>query len=96
MRSKEDLIAQLRDCTQTQIDDFFEHHSRELLGSNEEPRSIQVSLKVEIAKKVHLEQQIEREKHKLKEIHNIPDYTDVQREEIRKHIAKLNDNLSVR
>ena len=47
-------------------------------------------------KKVQFEKQIEQEKHKLADIHNIPDYMDVQREEIKKHITDLNDDLKTR
>ena len=43
-----------------------------------------------------LEQHTERKKRKLEEIRNIQDYMDVQREEIRKRITELNDDLKVR
>ena len=68
----------------------------ELLGLHKQLRSIRGSLKVDVVKKVELQQCIEQEKHKLMEVHNILDYTDVQQEEIKKQIAKLNDDLKTR
>ena len=46
----EDLISQINE--QTQTDDLFEHPLRELLGLDEQLRSIRGSLKVEIAKRL--------------------------------------------
>ena len=66
----------------------------ELLGLEKQLRSIRGSLKVEVAKKVQLEERIKKEKRKLKEIRDNPEYNDGIREDIRKIIAKLNDNLS--
>ena len=51
---------------------------------------------MEVAKKVQFEKRIEQEKRKLADIHNIPDYMDVQQEEIKKHITDLNDDLKTR
>ena len=60
-KSTEDLIFQINN--QSQTDDLFKHPSRELLGL--ELRSIQGSLKVEVAKKVQLEERIAKEHRKL-------------------------------
>ena len=51
---------------------------------------------MDVAKKVQLEKHIEQEKHKLEEIRHNPEYGEGILEEIRKRIAKLNDDLSVR
>ena len=67
-RSTEDLIAQLRDHTQTQADDFFKHPLKELLGCDEELRNIRGSLNVEMVRKVELQPCIGKEKHELEEI----------------------------
>ena len=68
----------------------------ELLGLDKQLRSIRGSLKVEMAEKVKLEERIKKEKCKLEEIRGNPEYDDRIREDIRKRIAKLSDNLSVR
>ena len=60
------------------------------------PGSIKNSLKVEVVKKVELQQRVEKEKCKLVEIRGNPEYDDGIREDIRKQITKLNDDLSVR
>ena len=49
-----------------------------------------------VSKKLDLKEKIVEEKGKLAEIENHPDYTDVQRKEIRNRIAKLNDELKAR
>ena len=59
-KSREDLIFQINN--QSQTDELFEHPLRKLLGLDKQLRSIQGSLKVELAKKLELE-----EHHKLKE-----------------------------
>ena len=94
VKSTEDLISQINE--QTQTDDLFEHHLRELLGLDKQLRSIRGSLKVEIAKKVELDGHIEMEKIKLGEIQDDPRYTKKQREELIKRLDKLNDELKVR
>ena len=48
-KSKEDLIYQINE--QTQTEDLLEHPLRELLGLDKQLRSIRGSLKVEVAKK---------------------------------------------
>ena len=68
----------------------------ELLGLDKQLRSIRGSLKVEVAEKVKLEERIKKEKHKLQDIRDNPEYDDRIREDIRKRIAKLSDNLSIR
>ena len=45
-----DIISQIKDV-QTDTDDLFEHHLRELLDLDKQLRSIRSSLKVEVAKK---------------------------------------------
>ena len=52
-----DIISQIKDV-QTETDDLFEHPLRGLLGLDTQLRSIQGSLKVEVAKKVPLEEHI--------------------------------------
>ena len=52
-KSMEDLISNLND-QQSQTDELFEHPLRELLGLDKQLRSIQGSLKVEVAKKLEL------------------------------------------
>ena len=47
-------------------------------------------------KKFQLEECIKKEKHKLEEIQDNPEYEDGIREDIRRRIAKLNDDLSAR
>ena len=89
-RSTENFIAQLEDKPSEDL------RMRELLGLDKQLRSIRSSLKVEMATKFQLEECKEQEKCKLEEIRNIPDYTDVQLEEIKKHITRLNEELSVR
>ena len=61
----------------------------ELIGLDEQLRSM------EVVKKVQLEERIEKEKHKLKEIRDNPEHDDEIREDIRHRIDKLNDDLSV-
>ena len=56
VKSAEDLILQL-----TQTDDLLEYPLRELLGLDKQLRSIQGSLKVEVAKNIQLEEHIKKE-----------------------------------
>ena len=65
MKSTEDLIYQINE--QTQTDDLLENPLRELLGLDKQLRTIQGSLKVEVAKTVQLEEHIAKERRKLKE-----------------------------
>ena len=67
----------------------------ELLGLDEQLRSIRGSLRVKVAKKVQLEEGIKKEKCKFKEIQNNPEYNDGTGEDIGKRISKLNDDLTV-
>ena len=89
------ISSQIKDV-QTDTEDLFEHPLRELLGLDKQLRTIRGSLKVEVAKKVELEEHIEMEKIKLGEIQDDPRYTKKQREELRKRLDKLNDELKVR
>ena len=89
------IISQIKDV-QTNTEDLFEHPLRELLGLDKQLRTIRGSLKVEVAKKVELEGHREMEKIKLGEIQDHPRYTKKQREELRKRLDKLNDELKVR
>ena len=89
------IISQIKDV-QTNTEDLFEHPLPELLGLDKQLRTIRGSLKVEVAKKVELEGHIEMEKIKLGEIQDDPRYTKKQREELRKRLDKLNDQLKVR
>ena len=91
-----DIISQIKDV-QTDTDDLFEHPLRELLGLDEQLRSIRGSLKVEVAKKVQLEEHITKEHRKLEEFREYPGvYDDAMREDITKRIEALNDELSTR
>ena len=69
---------------------------RGLLDLEKQLRSITYSLKVEGGEKVQLDERIKKEKRKLEEIRDNPEYDDGIREDIRKRIAKLNNDLSVR
>ena len=89
------IISQIKDV-QTDTEDLFEHPLRELLGLDEQLRSIRGSLNVKVAKKVQLDGHIEMEKIKLGEIEDDPRYTKKQHEELRKRLDKLNDELKVR
>ena len=89
------IISQIK-AVQTGAEDLFEHPLHELLGLDKQLRTIRGSLKVEVAKKVELEGHIEMEKIKLGEIQDDPRYTKKQREELRKRLDKLNDELKVR
>ena len=66
VKSTEDLIFQIKDA-QTDTDELFEHPLRELLGLNTQLRTIQGSLKVEVAKKLELEECTTKERRKLEE-----------------------------
>ena len=72
----------------------------ELLGLDKQLRSIRGSINVEMAKKVQLKERIEMEKLNLRqrkmEIWDNPEYDDGIREDIRKQIPQLNDDLKVR
>ena len=89
------IISEIKDI-QTDTEDLFEHPLCELLGLDKQLRTIQGSLKVEVAKKVELEGHIEMEKIKLGEIQDDPRYTKKQSEELRKRLDKLNDEFKVR
>ena len=79
-----DIISQIKDV-QTDTDDLFEHPLRELLGLDKQLRSIQGSLKVEVAKKVELEEHIAKEHCKLEEFREYPRvYDDAMKEDITK------------
>ena len=60
------IISHIKDV-QTDTDDLFEHPLQELLGLDNQLRSIRDSLKVEVAKKVQLEERIAKEHRKLEE-----------------------------
>ena len=90
-RSTEDLITQFDDPP----GDSLGLPLHELLGLDNELRTIRGSLKVEMAKKVQLEDCIEREKHKLSEIRDNPEYDNGIRD-IRNMIGRLNNKLKVR
>ena len=91
-----DIISQIKDV-QTDTDDLFEHPLRELLGLDEQLRSIRGSLKVEVVKKVQLEEHIAKEHREVEEFREYPRvYDDAMREDITKQIDDLNDELKVR
>ena len=71
--STEDIISQIKDV-QTDTDELFEHPLRELLGLDKQLKTIQDSLKVEVAKKVELEECIPKERRKLEDFENIPEF----------------------
>ena len=78
------IISQIKDI-QTDTEDLFKHHLRELLGLDKQLRSIRGSLKVEVAKKVELEEYIDKERRKLKEFREYPgEYDDAMEEDIAK------------
>ena len=91
-----DLISQVKDI-QADMDELFEHPSRELLGLDKQLRSIRGSLKVEVVEKVELEERIAKECHKLEEFREYPGvYNDAMKEDITKRIDDLNEDLQVR
>ena len=95
-KSMEDFISQMKN-DQSQTDDLFEYPLREQLGLEKQLRSIRRSLKVKVAKKVQLEENIEKEHRKLEEFREyLGVYDDAMREDIKKRIDKLNDELKVR
>ena len=65
-KSMEDLIFQIKDV-QSQTDELFKHPLCKLLGLDTQLRTIQGSLKVEVAKKIELEECIAKEHCKLEE-----------------------------
>ena len=90
------IISQIKDI-QTDTENLFENPLRELLGLDKQLRTIQGSLKVEVAKKVELEEHITKEHQKLEEFWEYPRvYDDAMREDIMKRIAALNDELATR
>ena len=90
------IISQIKDA-QTDTEDLFEHPLRELLGLDKQLRSIQGSLKVEVARKVESEECIAKEHRKLEEFREYPRvYDDAVKEDITKRIDDLNDELKVR
>ena len=54
------IISQIKDV-QTDTEDLFKHPLRELLGLDQQLRSIRGSLKAEVAEKVELEEHITKE-----------------------------------
>ena len=91
------IISQIKDVL-TDTEDLFEHPLRELLGLDKQLRTIQGSLKVEVAKKVELEEHITiKERRKLQEFREYPgEYDDAMKEDITKRIDALNDELATR
>ena len=78
------IITQIKDV-QTDTEDLFEHLLCELLGLDQQLRSIRGSLKVEVAKKVELEEHIAIEHRKLEEFREYPgEYNDAMKEDITK------------
>ena len=68
-----------------------------MLGLDKQLRSIQGSLKVEVAKKLELEEHIAKEHRKLEEFQEYPGvYDDAMKEDITKRIDDLNEDLKVR
>ena len=95
-KSTEDLISHLND-QQSQTGDLLEYPLRELLGLDKQLRTIQCSLKVEVAKKLELEERIAKERRKLEEFQEYPRvYDDAMKEDITKRIDNLNEDLKVR
>ena len=89
-----DIISQIKDV---QTDDLFEHPFRELIGLDEQLKSIRGSLKVEVAKKSQLEEHIVKEHRKLEEFREYRRvYDDAMKENITKQIDNLNEDLKVR
>ena len=88
VKSTEELIVQSR------FEEMLPMY--ELLRLDKELRSIRGLLKVEMVKKVQLKECIEREKRKLAAIRDNPDYDNGIREDIKKQITNLNDNLKGR
>ena len=82
-KSTEDLIFQINN--QSQTDELFEHPLRELLGLDKQCRSIQGSLKVEVAKKLELEERIAKERRKFEEFRKYSGVYDVA---IKENITK--------
>ena len=91
-KSAEDLIPDLI----TQFEGKVTLTMHELLGLNEQLKSIRSVLKVEVAKKIKLEEKVKDEWGKLEEIRDHPEYDDGMQENIRKWIAKYNDELKAR
>ena len=92
----DDLISQIKDV-QTDTEDLFENPLWELLGLDKQLRTIQGSLKVEVAKKVELEEHIAKERWKLEEFREYPGvYDDAMKEDITKRIDDMNEDLKVR
>ena len=90
------ISSQIKDV-QTDTEDLFENPLRKLLGLDKQLRTIQGSLKAEVAKKVELEEHITKEHQKLEEFQEYPGvYYDAMREDIRKRIDALNNELATR
>ena len=90
------IISQIKDI-QTDTEDLFENPLCELLGLDKQLRTIQGSLKVEVAKKVELEEHIAKDERKLEEFREYPgEYNDAMKEDITKRIDALNDELATR
>ena len=68
-----------------------------MLGLDKQLRTIQGSLKVEVAKNIQLEEHIAKEHHKLEEFQEYNRvYDDAMKEDIIKRIDDLNEDLKVR
>ena len=68
-----------------------------MLVLDKQLRTIQGSLKAEVAEKVGLEEHITKERQKLEEFGEYPGvYDDAMREDITKQIDALNDELATR
>ena len=94
-KNTEDLISHLND-QQSQTDELFEYPLRDLLGLDKQLRTIQGSLKFEVAKKLELEEHIAKERQKLEEFREYPGvYKDAMIEDITKRIDDLNEDLMV-
>ena len=90
------IISQIKDV-QTDTEDLFKNPLCELLGLDKQLRNIRGSLKVEVAENVELEKHIAKERRKLEEFREYPgEYTDAMREDIKKRIDALNDELATR
>ena len=94
-KSTEDLIYMINN--QSQTDGSFKYPLCDLLGLEKQLRSIQGSLKVEVAKKVQLEEHIKKVHRKLEEFREHPRvYGDDQHEEVENRIKRLSDELATR
>ena len=72
-----DIISQIKDV-QTDTDELFEHPLRELLGLDKQLRSIQRSLKVEVAKRFSWKSALLKSNESSRNFENIPEFTMMQ------------------